>query len=184
MAKACTGDGGRSTVDQPLVNPAPGDFHASRNATADGPAPPPGWHGCVRHLPFTLLSGPISSNTVTRAFNIPPEPQSVCLSGQPKLSPEIAPRPCVGLRCAIPTCPGLALKREMVVSHRGGPSRGQGPRSNRPHRTDRCTGPAFAGSQIHHDDGERAALGAVTDQLATIPILLRQRRSVGCFAYP
>ena len=47
-----------------------------------------------------------------------------------------------------------------------------------------CTGPTFAGSQMHHDDSEMSALGRVSDPLVSIPILLRQRRSVGCFNYP
>ena len=37
---------------------------------------------------------------------------------------------------------------------------------------------------MHHDDRKMSALGTVTDQLVTTPILLRKRRSVGCFIYP
>ena len=37
---------------------------------------------------------------------------------------------------------------------------------------------------MHDDDSDMPALGPVTDQLVSIPILLRQRRSVGCFTYP
>ena len=47
-----------------------------------------------------------------------------------------------------------------------------------------CTGPTFAGSQMHRDDSEMSALGRVSDPLVSIPILLRQRRSVGCITYP
>ena len=37
---------------------------------------------------------------------------------------------------------------------------------------------------MHHDDREMSALGPVTDRPVSIPIPLRQRRSVGCFTYP
>ena len=63
------------------------------------------------------------------------------------------------------------------------------PRLSRPpsshlpcHRS--CMGPTFAGSKMHHDDREMSALGPVTDRPVSIPIPLRQRRSVGCFTYP
>ena len=44
--------------------------------------------------------------------------------------------------------------------------------------------PLLQTSKMHHDDREMSALGPGTDQLVTIPIPLRQRRSVGCFTYP
>ena len=44
--------------------------------------------------------------------------------------------------------------------------------------------PLLQTSEMHHDDREMSALGPGTDQLVTIPIPLRQRRSVGCFTYP
>ena len=48
-----------------------------------------------------------------------------------------------------------------------------------------CTGPTLAGSKLHHDDRDISALGPpVTDRPASMPILLRQRRSVGCFTFP
>ena len=47
-----------------------------------------------------------------------------------------------------------------------------------------CTGPTFAGSQMHHDDTEMSALGSVTGPLVSIPILLRQHRPMGCCTYP
>ena len=50
-----------------------------------------------------------------------------------------------------------------------------------------CTGPTLAGSKLHHDDREMSALGPVTDRPVSMPILLRQRRSVGrsvgCFTF-
>ena len=36
----------------------------------------------------------------------------------------------------------------------------------------------------HHDDSDMPALGPATAPLASIPILLQHRRSVGCFTYP
>ena len=47
-----------------------------------------------------------------------------------------------------------------------------------------CTGPTLAGSKLLLDDREMSALGPVTDQFVSMPILLRQRRSVGCFTFP
>ena len=44
--------------------------------------------------------------------------------------------------------------------------------------------PLLQTSKMHHDDREMSALGPGTNQLVTIPIPLRQRRSVGCFTYP
>ena len=46
-----------------------------------------------------------------------------------------------------------------------------------------CTRPTFADSNMHHDDRDKPALGPATDPLVSIPILLQQRRSVGCFTY-
>ena len=47
-----------------------------------------------------------------------------------------------------------------------------------------CTRPTFAGSNMHHDHSDMPALGPATAPLASIPILLQQRRSVGCITYP
>ena len=47
-----------------------------------------------------------------------------------------------------------------------------------------CTGPTLAGSKLHHDDRDMSALGPVTDRPVSMLILLRQRRSVGCFTFP
>ena len=46
-----------------------------------------------------------------------------------------------------------------------------------------CTRPTFAGSNTHRGDRDKPALGPATDPLFSIPILLQQRRSVGCFTY-
>ena len=47
-----------------------------------------------------------------------------------------------------------------------------------------CTRPTFAGANMRHDHSDMPALGPATAPLASIPILLQQRRLVGCFTYP
>ena len=117
-------------------------------------------------------------------------PTSTCTCSPSTASTRLRPpSPCPAAERALSRTLGLAIAHHLLTPPTGAeqqhcaspltPTRSSLPR----HRS--CTGPTLAGSKLHHDDRDISALGPpVTDRPASMPILLRQRRSVGCFTFP